>query len=181
LFIVCGLGNPGEEYIFTRHNVGFIIADRLSFVLKKKFQKKFNFLFFKTKNLIVTKPLTFMNDSGKAVKKMLKFFDVDIKDLLVVVDDFNIDLGTIRYRTRGSSGGHNGLNSIIEETGRSDFPRLRIGIGPVRNVSSDRDFVLSVFSEEELDKLKIVVKEAVDFILTYKNTGLLRESFTFKI
>ena len=132
--LIVGLGNPGKEFVGTRHNVGFDLIDLLGskFSVEIK-QKKFNSLFgsveFEGKKLIFLKPQTYMNLSGDAVATVRGFYKLDFKDIIVITDDMALEPGTIRFRAKGSAGGHNGLSDIIKKLGTNEFARLRIGIG----------------------------------------------------
>lgn len=154
--ILVGLGNPGASYEFTRHNVGFRVIDHLCFAwhvpLKKKDSwesqvgscKKFD------EPVLLVKPHTFMNNSGWALRQILDYHGVAPKDLIVVSDEVSLDLGTLRLRSGGSGGGHNGLLSIIEELGTNEFPRLRVGIRSAALASKDlTPFVLGEFGAQE--------------------------------
>ncbi len=168
--LICGLGNIGKEYENTRHNAGFIVVDKLGEKLNMKIDKKDC----KSKiarrmkdELIIQKPETFMNLSGKAVKEAMGKFHFDASEILVVYDDIDLPLGTIRYREKGSAGTHNGMRSIIAEIGTQDFARLRIGIGkpPVPQMDL-ADYVLGRFSKDELAILEKSAEEAVDVLLS---------------
>jgi len=164
-FLIIGLGNIGEQYSATRHNIGFRVADKLidSIDLKKEGKIPEAAFFCGTidsKSVVVAKPSTLMNRSGTAVKKLISHFNVDISSVLVVVDDFNLPLGKIRLRKNGTHGGHNGLKSIISYVG-TDFPRLRVGIGPLPLNADVIEFVLGDFSaQEEADVQRAVEKAA---------------------
>ena len=161
MWLVAGLGNPDEKYADTRHNVGFMVinalAARFSIPLK---QKTTNFIFgrgfIEDEKAILIKPLTFMNRSGIAVREALFKFD-EIKNLLVVHDDLDLDVGVLRIRKTGSSGGHNGIQSIIECLNSKDFLRLKIGIGRSERISPER-YVLRSFNKRE----KVVIEETID-------------------
>jgi len=151
--MVVGLGNPGDEYVDTRHNVGFRVIDSLAELLKIKVRKKkFGAIFglgeFADKKLILLKPWKFMNCSGEPIATAVVFCKLDVGDLLVITDDMALEPGKIRIRAKGSAGGHNGLADIIEKLGTIEFGRLRIGIG-----QSDKedavDFVLDKPTETE--------------------------------
>ena len=161
MWLVAGLGNPDEKYADTRHNVGFMVinalAARFSIPLK---QKTTNFIFgrgfIEDQKAILIKPLTFMNRSGIAVREALFKFD-EIENLLVVHDDLDLDVGVLRIRKTGSSGGHNGIQSIIECLNSKDFLRLKIGIGRSERISAER-YVLRSFNKRE----KVVIEETID-------------------
>ena len=160
--IVVGLGNPGDEYIDARHNMGFKLIDSLSEALeievrKRKFGARFGSGEFVDKNLILLKPWQFMNRSGQAVATALGFYKLDAGDLLVVTDDMDLEPGRIRIRAKGSAGGHNGLADIIEKLGTNEFARCRIGIG--RNNKEDAvDYVLDKPTKAE----KALLAEAIE-------------------
>ncbi|MCM8780776.1 MAG: aminoacyl-tRNA hydrolase [Candidatus Omnitrophica bacterium] len=168
--LIVGLGNPGRQYRDSRHNIGFLVAKRLSKIYKIPLrndaatsslcgQGKI-----RDKEVLIALPFTFMNISGKAVRALFERYRISINDLLVVCDDLDLEFGRIRIKPKGSSGGHKGLKSIIESLGTQDFCRLRIGIG--RNFQdSDIDiteYVLSPFNKEEKNKLKTIIDKAVE-------------------
>lgn len=160
--IIVGLGNPGEKYVKTRHNVGFMVIDHLSMQLEAGFaQKKFQSLFYKKsvaqEDIVLLKPQTFMNLSGSAVKEVVDMYKVSLHDIMVICDDLDLPLGKLRVRRNGGSGGHRGIESLIACLGSRDFSRLRVGIGRP-TVGDAADYVLSRFSEEEYP----VVKETLD-------------------
>lgn len=160
--IIVGLGNPGEKYFKTRHNVGFMVIDHFSLQLEMGYaQKKFHSLFYKKsvaqEELVLINPQTFMNLSGSAVKEVVDMYKVSLQDIMVVCDDLDLPLGKLRVRRSGGSGGHRGVESLIACLGSGDFSRLRVGIG--RPVAGDAsDYVLSRFSGEEYP----VVNETLD-------------------
>jgi len=160
--LIVGLGNPGKQYLYNRHNLGYLFIDRLAEIwnFRLKTNRKLNsgivHLNKAGNSLILAKPLTFVNDSGISVNKIMKFFSVPLSDILIVYDDFSLPLGVTRLRMKGSSGGHNGINSIIEELKTAEFPRLKLGIGPVPEESIAKEFVLTDFAENEkaiIDKM----------------------------
>lgn len=159
--LICGLGNPGLGYKNTRHNIGFLVID--NFAKAHKGIKK--------GGIVLLKPQTYMNKSGGAVKKAIDRFDVGLKDVLIVCDDINLKLGIIRFRAKGSSGGHRGLESIIEKLNTEDFNRLRIGIGSDKN-SVLKDYVLSKFRSNEKRLLKEVVNKATDALTLWIEKGI---------
>lgn len=162
--LIVGLGNPEVKYMKTRHNVGFMVVDKILQEKSLKLTEKFKSFFVKDGDILYAMPKTYMNLSGQAVSEIVKFFKLDIKDVLIVYDDISLPLGTLRYRTDGSDGGHNGIKSIIKDAGSKSFPRLKVGIGPQPiNVPSER-FVLDNFKNEELDKLAQILKVATSFV-----------------
>ena len=160
--LVVGLGNVGKEYENTRHNMGFMLVDRyLEYKnIPLKFKEKIN-----NEKVIFIKPNTYMNNSGIAVRAFLAFYKLNSEDVLVISDDLDLDLGKFRLRRNGSSGGHNGLKSIISHLGTDDFKRLRIGI------SNDKDdvinYVLSKFSKRELNEVDIMFDILVSVLDDY--------------
>ena len=147
--LIVGLGNPGKEYQHTRHNVGFICVDKFlhanGFVANKDDLKG---QFYKDQNLIVLKPMTYMNLSGESVRAVMDYYKIAINDLLVVCDDVSLPVGKIRLRTKGSSGGHNGLKNIIANIGSENFKRIRVGIASSEDLI---EHVLGKFSKEEAE------------------------------
>ena len=175
--IFFGLGNPGKQYACTRHTIGFRIADALAQRLVnpvKGNRDDADYLcgmLFDSKKILIVKPQTFMNRSGSAVAKYVEVCRCPLEHLLVIVDDYNLPLGRIRARRGGSDGGHNGLKSIIAGIGEN-FPRLRIGIGPLPAGVSTIDFVLGEFSDAEEEKLKTVISQAVDACMFFAEMGI---------
>ncbi|MDD5131095.1 MAG: aminoacyl-tRNA hydrolase [bacterium] len=178
MWIIAGLGNPGKEYQKTRHNAGFLVLDQLALSLDIKLtEHKFESILGKGEQarhkVLLVKPQTYMNKSGEAIAQAMNYYKIKPERLLVVVDDFNLSLGTLRFRARGSAGGHHGLESIAQQLGTTDFKRLRIGIGTVDR--KDADFVLGMFTKEETTEIKeIIVRavEAIGFLLghSFENT-----------
>ena len=169
--LVVGLGNKGREYENTRHNMGFMLIDRYLQYKKitDKFKEKFNAIYIETtinnEKVIFIKPMTYMNNSGIAVRAFVDFYKLSSEDILVISDDLDLDLGKFRLRRNGSSGGHNGLKSIISHLGTDDFKRLRIGI------SNDKDdvinYVLSKFSKKELNEIDEMFNTLVNVLDDY--------------
>jgi PTH1 family peptidyl-tRNA hydrolase len=173
LWAVVGLGNPGRRYSQTRHNVGFSFVKRVAKKWEVKLKKRS--CLSKTvlaskggKKILLALPQTFMNKSGRAVKRILEERGVEPKHLLVVYDDLDIPLGEIRIRKSGGPGTHNGMSSIIEEISTTHFPRIRVGIGPLDPDVTATDYVLSPFKEEEkpvLEKSLNHAQKALNYIL----------------
>ncbi len=164
--LIVGLGNPGSKYEHTRHNIGFDTLDLLSDALKIDINKvKFQGVFGKGEDVILFKPSTFMNLSGIAVREIMTFFKIDIADLVVISDDMAIQVGKIRLRMNGSSGGHKGLQNIIDNLGSDNFKRIRIGIGEPK--INTIDFVLSKPSKEETSLILEAQKRAKEALLEY--------------
>ncbi len=175
MHVVFGLGNPGRRYLNTRHNIGFILLDYIQSIHKVPFQAgKGDYYFMQCQienaDVLCVKPTTYMNLSGIAVQQVLEHFPVSLQDILVVVDDFQLPFGTLRFRKKGSAGGHNGLKSIIATVGSEAFARLRIGIGD--HFEDAVDFVLSEFSEQEIDGLKKLLPIAYQGITVWVREGI---------
>ena len=167
-----GLGNPEVKYIKTRHNIGFMFVDEL---LKRKniaLCDKFQSFFAKDNDILYLLPKTYMNLSGRAVVELMNFYKLNVRDFIVICDDFTLDLGTLRFRKDGSHGGHNGLKSIINLIGSSDFDRLKVGIGPLEKNISVENFVLSNFRDDELETLNKIIPLAADSIEDYLKTDI---------
>ena len=173
--LIVGLGNPGKEYLGTRHNVGFACLDAFvdqyeemsSWVMKKDLKCEFSSGRIGDSQIIAMKPTTFMNNSGDAVQAVLGFYKLDPKNVVIVHDELDIDFGQIRLRVGGSSAGHNGLKSIINRIGE-DFGRIRIGIGPKKPARMDSaDFVLQPFPQDQLLQMKNLQKEVNAILSEY--------------
>lgn len=175
LKLLVGLGNPGDEYIKTRHNVGFMVLEEIarrnncSFRESKKlFARTCEYgLGIDKKRLLM--PNTYMNESGKSVRSARDWFNFENHQLIVLVDDMDLPLGKIRVRSKGGAGGHNGLKSIIHHLGTSDFKRLKIGIGPPSSVQKERksktvSHVLGRFSKDEFIVINFIIKEIISCI-----------------
>lgn len=173
--LIVGLGNFEEKYLFTRHNAGFMAVDFFalehdqSFKTEQKLKSKIAKFKLNGEDIVVIKPLTYMNLSGEAVIAVMNFYKIESKDILIIYDDISLDLGKVRFRPSGSDGGHNGIKSIIKSIGTQTFDRLKIGIGPQPNIPSEA-FVLQNFSKDELEKLKTVLK--MPMIEYYIKNGL---------
>ena len=175
--IIVGLGNPGREYARTRHNVGFRVLDALAKERQVRFdRRKFKGRIARTEiagiPVLLLKPYTFMNNSGKAVARAVAHYQCPVHQLLVVADDLDLPLGTIRLRGQGGAAGHKGLRSIISELGTNSFPRLRVGIDRQHSKGDMADYVLSPFTEEEETVVERVVPEAVRALETFIQYGL---------
>ena len=154
---VLGIDNIGEEYFNTRHNTGFILLDQFAKKHKLEFLlKKYGHIAhwqFRSHNFYFLKPTTFVNNSGLALSYWMEKLKVDLKNVLVIVDDLNLDVGEIKFRSSGSSGGHNGLKNIELNLDSQEYKRLRVGIGKNFSKEAQKDFVVSKFSDEELTKI----------------------------
>lgn len=166
LHVIAGLGNPGARYEQTRHNMGFMTLDALADELGISFTKeKWNASLAEGKvgdqKLILVKPLTYMNDSGRALQPILSYYHWQPEEMLLLCDDIDIALGTIRLRKTGSAGTHNGLKSVAREMGSHNFPRIKLAVGRRPARMDLADFVLSRFSEEELPIINEEIEAAV--------------------
>lgn len=172
--LVVGLGNPGPRYRNTRHNLGFQVVEELARQEGWSFETRPWWRWARGRlaeaEVVVAQPLTFMNDSGRAVGPLVEALGVAGEDLLVVCDDLALPLGRIRLRRRGSSGGHKGLASIIQALATEEFPRLRIGIGPVRGEAVE--FVLGEFDRAERATIEEAVREAVEAVRSWATRGI---------
>lgn len=159
--LIVGLGNPGPKYAKTRHNIGWIVIDQLAHELGLSFKpnSRHEAELAAGPRVILAKPLTFMNNSGRAVARVARYFAVQPENITIIYDDLDLPLGTIRRRKTGSSGGHNGMKSIIDHLGTQDIARVRIGIG--RNASDASDYVLKPFTKIQLGQLKPVIETVV--------------------
>jgi len=176
MFLIVGLGNPGEKYKWSRHNLGFMVLDELSHNLGIKFKRERLYWYALAKyagnDLLLVKPKTFMNLSGNAVQSVVNKKKIDLSRLLVVCDDFHLPIGKIRIRTKGSDGGHNGLTSVIQSLGTNEFPRLRIGIGSDFSKNETVDFVLSSFMKKEIVEVKKSVKVSCQAVYCFIDQGI---------
>ena len=178
--LIVGLGNIGEKYCFTRHNAGFMVLDKLAVDKGFSFREESKLKCFLAKigDIIYIKPTTFMNLSGEAVRAVMDYYKIDVKDLLILYDDIALDLGRMRFRANGSDGGHNGIKSIIKHVGTKEFDRLKIGIGPQPNIPSE-NYVLQNFPKEQLEELKEVLKRADEAIEFYLENGIQKAQNKF--
>lgn len=176
-FIIVGLGNPGREFRETRHNIGFMLVNRLAERLGIEFSRmeskslvtKGDYRGFR---LILAKPMTYMNLSGQAVSSLVRFYKVTLENLLVIYDDVDLPLGTLRLRPGGGAGGHKGMQSIIQQLGTPDFPRLRLGIDRPPGKRSAASYVLKDFSTDENEFLPVILDQGVDAALTFVTDGI---------
>lgn len=175
-FLITGLGNIGEQYANTRHNIGFMILDNIV----KQFKISLSTgrygdivnLSYKGKKIILLKPSTFMNLSGKAIRYWLVKENISIEHLLVITDDIALNLGAVRLKKKGADGGHNGLSNIISELGTNDFARLRFGIGNEFPKGYQVDYVLSKWNEEELKFINPRIEFASQAVISFATSGI---------
>ncbi len=174
--IVAGLGNYHPNYLFTRHNFGFLFIDycckKLEIDFKKEMEAEVAYKNIKEKRVIFLKPITWMNLSGKVIKKWIVKTGISPGALIIVYDDISIPFGRIRIRRRGSDGGHNGMASVIQETGTSEIPRIRLGTGPLLPSTNLVDFVLGKWTEEELKKIPEILENTFNALMDIINYNL---------
>ena len=171
--LIVGLGNPDKEYDKTRHNVGFMVID--NYLGSVNWSNKFNALYCEKvingEKIIFVKPLTYMNNSGNAVGEFVRYFNIDNKDILVIQDDLDLNVGDYKLKMHSSSGGHNGIKSIIASLGNQDFPRLKVGIGSVKK-DEVIDYVLGKFSKKEMEILDNEFSIFRKIIESFVNVGI---------
>lgn len=175
--MIVGLGNPGKEYENTRHNVGFMILDnwmnKHNFTFdKNKLNGLYSIIKYNNEDVLVLKPLSFMNLSGTVIRAFMNYYKIDVNDLLVIYDDKDIALGSVKLKKNGSSAGHNGIKNIIENLKTEDFKRLKVGLS--KNNVDMVSFVLGKFNNDEMCKLNVVLNETNDilddyFVMTFDN------------
>ena len=177
-YLIVGLGNIGEEYANTRHNIGFQVVDELAKDSDKPWKSvtlgAMNEIKHKGRTLLLLKPNTYMNLSGKAVAYWMQKEKIQPENCLVILDEIQLDLGTIRLRGKGTDGGHNGLKSIQEVLGTTEYPRLRIGIGKNFSLGGQVNYVLGQWNKEEQKVLPGILKSAGDAVKMFAAIGLKR-------
>ncbi len=176
-YLIVGLGNPGREYRDTRHNVGFMVVDRLSKdinipLTRVQASAVTGSGVYSGKRVILAKPQTYMNLSGQSVGPLMKFYKIPTDRLLVIHDDLDLPLGVLRMRPDGGSGGQKGVASIIQRLGSQDFPRLRVGIGRPKGAKDAADYVLDGFSRGEQETADRVLARAAEAVKTFIGSGL---------
>lgn len=170
--LIVGLGNPGEKYENTRHNVGFIVLD--NYLNGEKMKEKFDGLYIKktirNENVIFLKPQSFMNLSGEVVSKYVDYFKIDLKDIMVIRDDLDLEIGNAKIKYNSSSGGDNGIKSIIACLKSMNFTQFKIGIGNDKDTPT-KDYVLGKFKKEELEKLNVIISKSTSIIDDFISGG----------
>jgi PTH1 family peptidyl-tRNA hydrolase len=167
--LIVGLGNPGKQYENTRHNIGFMALDKyasennLSFKIESRFEGLITQTTYQGEKVILFKPVTYMNLSGRAIYKVVNYYKIDIDDILIIHDDLDLPTGKMRLREKGSSGGHNGLKSIIENLNTTNFKRVKIGIS--KNQNDIIDYVLGKFSKTEMELLDQALNSMDDLMV----------------
>ncbi|MEG0283334.1 MAG: aminoacyl-tRNA hydrolase [Erysipelotrichales bacterium] len=176
--LIVGLGNPGKEYQNTRHNAGFMSIDKICDKLNVSLDKtKFNAEYYqgviKGQRVLLVKPLTYMNLSGQAVIQFVDYFDIDIEDILVIFDDMDTEVGSIRIKQKGSDGRQNGMKNILSHLKTNEVPRIRIGIGRNRQIETSK-YVLSKFSKDEQIELEHALDKASDAAIYFIENDILQ-------
>jgi PTH1 family peptidyl-tRNA hydrolase len=173
--LIAGLGNPGRTYAGTRHNVGFEVVDLIATRHRLTWQSgpaAAVIAKWRAAGALLAKPLTFMNNSGHVIGDLLRFFKIELADLLVIIDDANLELGRLRGRPGGSAGGHNGLKSLIAQLGSEEFPRLRVGVGRGNGRRDLADHVLATFDQDERTIVADAVGRAADAAELFVSDGI---------
>ena len=175
--IIVGLGNPGTPYRMSRHNIGFQVVDRLAkishlSIRTKRFRSLYGTGYIDSEQVILARPLTFMNRSGEAVKKAADFFRLKVEDLVVVHDDLDLPFGRLRFKRRGGAGGHQGVRSVIECMGGNNFLRLKVGIGRPPEGMDPAEYVLEVFDNLEQSRLDQILSRAAESLRVMLLEGL---------
>jgi PTH1 family peptidyl-tRNA hydrolase len=176
-YLIIGLGNPGREYRETRHNVGFMLLDRLTITLKARFTRLQSkalvaSALYRERKIILAKPQTFMNLSGQSVQGLIHFYKLPLENLLIAHDDLDLPVGTIRIRPDGGSAGQKGMLSTIERLGTDEFPRLRLGIGRPPGQMQIPDYVLQDFSKGDLMVVNETLERAAEAVFLWVTDGL---------
>jgi PTH1 family peptidyl-tRNA hydrolase len=187
LRLVVGLGNPGAKYVATRHNIGFRVVDRLAAefgidITREKFNTEFGRGRVDGVDVVLAKPVAFMNRSGPPVRSLADFFRISLQALVVVHDDIDLDYGRLKIKEKGGHGGHNGLRSVINAFGAGDFTRLRVGIGRSGAGAQVADYVLDQFTRDETAELAHIIDRARDAVVTIlcKGTRIGMNQFNMK-
>lgn len=176
MYVIAGLGNPGKQYEKTRHNMGFLVIDNLAEkcginVNKLKHRALTGTGRIGGEKVLLVKPQTYMNLSGESLREIVNYYDVDVHNLIVIYDDLDLEIGSLRIRKKGSAGSHNGMKSVIYQLVSDDFPRIRIGIGSAD--SRDwKDFVTGRISSEEENELRKTVDKAADAVISIIEEGI---------
>lgn len=183
MHLIVGLGNIGEKYQLTRHNVGFMVIDEITKNLSTSNIQKSNFHSTLEKSAydLYSKPTTFMNNSGMAVQAIKEYYKLDMEDIIVIHDDIDLPFGTVKFKIGGGHGGHNGLRSIDAHIGK-EYIRVRIGVGKPQDKSDVANYVLNNFSKEELNKLQDIMPHIINAIKALKSEDIeqVKSKFTLK-
>ena len=177
MYLIIGLGNPEEDYSKTRHNMGFNVVNKISEeynieVNKKKFDGLVGEGIIKGEKVILLKPQTYMNLSGKSIIQAINFYKIPLENICVIYDDIDIDIGNIKIRKQGSAGSHNGMKSVIEELKTEEFTRIRVGIGKPEFKGDLINYVIGAIPKEEIEKLQEGVEKAKDAMIEILKNGV---------
>lgn len=169
--LIVGLGNPGKEYEKTRHNIGFMCIDEIAKFFNielnmNKFDGFYTQFNYKGEKIILLKPLKYMNLSGEVVRDFVKYFKININDILIICDDLDTNVGTYRLRYKGSSGGHNGLKNIELHLSTKEYKRIKVGISNNKNIDT-KDYVLGKFNDEEMNLIRPIISKMPNIIEDY--------------
>ena len=183
MHLIVGLGNMGDKYELTRHNVGFLVIDEMTKNLTTSNINNSNFhsTLLKSGYNLFSKPTTYMNNSGLAVHAIMDYYKIDLEDIIVIHDDLDLPFGAVKFKIGGGHGGHNGLRSLDSHIGK-DYIRVRIGIGKPKDKSDVANYVLSNFSKEELNKLQDIISHTIKAIEALKTETIeqVKTKFTLK-
>ena len=183
MHLIVGLGNIGEKYQLTRHNIGFMVIDEITKNLSTSNIQKSNFHSTLEKSAydLYSKPTTYMNNSGMAVQAIKEYYKLEIEDIIVIHDDIDLPFGTVKFKIGGGHGGHNGLRSIDSHIGK-EYIRVRIGVGKPQDKSDVANYVLDNFSKEELNKLPDIIRHTIEAIKALKSEDIeqVKTKFTLK-
>lgn len=176
MFVIVGLGNPGVKYENTRHNIGFniinVLAETLNISVNKiKHEALIGTGFYEGEKIMLVKPQTYMNKSGESVRKIVDYYDVPLEKLLIIYDDIDTEIGSIRLRKKGSGGTHNGMNNVIYQLNNSQIPRLRFGVGRSEEIPL-RSYVLGKFKTENIESINENIIKSKDATLSFVKEGI---------
>lgn len=177
MYLIVGLGNPGEEYANTRHNLGFMVVERLGEqlgikTLKSKFSSFLTSLEFSGQKMIIAMPQTFMNRSGEAVSQIMNWYKVKPEHLVLIYDDVDLPVGEVRIRQKGGTAGHKGVESVISHVGNQEFVRVRVGVGRETADPDISDYVLSKIPTSQMDKIQEAITKASSSVITIVQNGV---------
>ena len=171
--VIVGLGNPGSNYSLTKHNFGFWVVDKLVKQSSLKYKAgKGEYVFAQSNEYMFVKPTTYMNNSGIAIKQFLNYYKLDTSSLIIIYDDIDIDLGKIKFRAKGTDGGHNGVKSVIYHLGTDSFDRLKLGIATSMNMRPSEQYVLKAFPKKYNNLVDEVIENATSGISCYLENGI---------
>ena len=178
--VIVGLGNPGSNYSLTKHNFGFWVVDKLVKQSSLKYKAgKGEYVFAQSNEYMFVKPTTYMNNSGIAIKQFLNYYKLDTSSLIIIYDDIDIDLGKIKFRAKGTDGGHNGIKSVIYHLGTDSFDRLKLGIATSMNMRPSEQYVLKAFPKKYNNLVDEVIENATSGINYYLKNGISKTMNNF--